>query len=411
MNSHSERGSLRVATALVIGLLSAGTARACDDLRADKAICSTHLLLLWDALNNYRKAHKELPAKLSDLHPQFLTDPEILFCPVARRKGKTILEISRGSEYEDDDTATSYSFEFSLKAIKEFAPKTMRDWKERQMGKIGARIPIVRCHLHGEQRLDLTFAGTIEESGENWEDKFEDVIDTENLDDEYFFSVNEAPQAPRIAAPARPGRPVPRVIIIPPRDPKLLGDKSAVDLSKHYNASTSKAWDGQFANNDLNQLKLGPTVFGGITFDVRGLIQLASKSRLADLFKPEVRGIKVDASCQKLHLLHGCSHGSDDQVGKTIGKIIVHLRDGSVEEREITYGEQVLDWWHSPKAIFNQAENTEVAWTGNNGSTEKELRLYLTTFDLAADSFVDSIDFLSTGDRAAPFVVAISISG
>ena len=88
MNSHSERGSLRVATALVIGLLSAGTARACDDLRADKAICSTHLLLLWDALNNYRKAHKELPAKLSDLHPQFLTDPEILFCPVARRKGK-----------------------------------------------------------------------------------------------------------------------------------------------------------------------------------------------------------------------------------------------------------------------------------------------------------------------------------
>ena len=38
-----------------------------------------------DALNQYRKSHKKLPTKLSDLRGQFLKNGDKLFCPIARR--------------------------------------------------------------------------------------------------------------------------------------------------------------------------------------------------------------------------------------------------------------------------------------------------------------------------------------
>jgi len=62
---------------------------------------------------------------------------------------------------------------------------------------------------------------------------------------------------------------------MPPRDPKA--DKQMLDLSAFYNAALSESWHGG-TENDLAALPAGLQTLDGVKFDIRGIVQLRSKS-------------------------------------------------------------------------------------------------------------------------------------
>src|SRR5262249_20859759 len=130
----------------------------------DKQLCVVNLNLIFDAIQEYRRQYRDrLPAKLSDLIPEFIYDPKTLICPVEEKRWTLRDWTKRRNQkiiYETDyDPHSSYSYEFTTKEVPDFLwrglPKhNRRDWKERQMeqmpklGHAAGLVPIVRCLSH-----------------------------------------------------------------------------------------------------------------------------------------------------------------------------------------------------------------------------------------------------------------------
>src|SRR6267142_4167636 len=128
----------------------------------EKAGCTENLKAIFQAVEAYRRDHKDLPNWLSDLVPQYLSDANLLVCPVCRRTGKT-----EAPPLADPRISSSYLFEFCPVPLGKTAPKaptkTRREWKRRQMSLVGSIVPIVRCRHH-DPILNLAFDGRIYES-------------------------------------------------------------------------------------------------------------------------------------------------------------------------------------------------------------------------------------------------------
>src|SRR5215831_16009776 len=137
--------------------------------------CTKNLKLIYDAIEAYRKEHKDLPNWLSDLVPDYLADANLLVCPVCRRTGQI-----EKPPLADPYIASSYLFEFCPARLGNSAPAnptaTRRDWKERQMAIVGSIVPIVRCRHH-KSALNLAFDGRIYESPPSWETMLTNTVD------------------------------------------------------------------------------------------------------------------------------------------------------------------------------------------------------------------------------------------
>src|SRR5437867_4236783 len=57
----------------------------------EREIDRQHLREIYKAIQAYRKKHGELPNWLSDLYPEFLSDPNVLISPVETRTGQSQL--------------------------------------------------------------------------------------------------------------------------------------------------------------------------------------------------------------------------------------------------------------------------------------------------------------------------------
>src|SRR5271165_6102981 len=55
----------------------------------EKEACTRNLNVIYDAIQAYQFDHKDLPNWLSDLVPDYLSDGNVLICPVCRRTGRT----------------------------------------------------------------------------------------------------------------------------------------------------------------------------------------------------------------------------------------------------------------------------------------------------------------------------------
>src|SRR5579859_4818859 len=133
----------------------------------EKEACRRNLKVIYDAIQAYQFDHKDLPNWLSDLVPDYLTDGNVLICPVCRRTGRT-----ESPPLADPKLACSYVFEFCPVAVGASIPSephhTRREWKRRQMGLVGSAVPMVRCRHHNPM-LNLGFNGSIYESPSQWE--------------------------------------------------------------------------------------------------------------------------------------------------------------------------------------------------------------------------------------------------
>ena len=155
---------------------------------------------MYQAIQAYRRDHKDVPNFLSDLVPKYISDPELLVCPVTKKTKRT----HSVEHLKDPKIPTAYLYEFSPLPMGDIwggGQVRMRDFKRRQMGLVGGEVPIVRCFLH-DRVLNLAFDGRVYESGLNWEDNYADYVEpaawrVENL---FADSAHATPRSPSPAA-------------------------------------------------------------------------------------------------------------------------------------------------------------------------------------------------------------------
>ena len=183
-------------------------------------------------------------------------------------------------------------------------------------------------------------------------------------------------------------------------------------------------WEG---DDDLSRLPTGVVTFGGIAFDVRGVVLLRpGKQRLEYQqyldYPLRVDGIPVGKKIRRLHVLHavvGQAYALNLAVGQfapstLIGSYILNYADGSQHEFEIIYGRDLRDWWLGGRGDpEREVTHARVAWTGSNPFAEQfqaQIRLFLRTYENPRpDVEVVSIDFVSKEAIAAPFLVAMTV--
>ena len=365
----------------------------------ERDACKKNLQTIYTAIEKYQVDHHDLPNWLSDLVPNYVSDPTVLVCPVSRRTGKT-----EGPGLADPNLPSSYLFEFCPLPLGDAAPatptRTRREWKRRQMGLVGSKVPIVRCRQH-EQALNLAFDGAIYESPMMWESLFTNKVSEAELTPARMFA-NEAAQSQEGKRPAER--------TFPPRDPKT--PKQLLDLSKFYTSSVNEAWHGG-TENFLQGLPTGVQNFAGINFDVRGLIQLSAKTPGGNVWPVDVKDIPVKQKCQRIHFLHSGAWGHSTDEGKQLASYVVHYGLNQMRlEIPIIYGRSLRDWHSWPSEPPAPKELVE-AWKGENAITKRagsHLRLFVTTWtNLVPDIEIESLELVSTVQTAAPFVLAITL--
>ena len=196
----------------------------------------------------------------------------------------------------------------------------------------------------------------------------------------------------------------------PARDPKAPPE--LIDLSRHYNAMLSGSWHPGRTGavvSDLAEIPVGVQTLTGVSFDVRGLIQLGSRSQSKLAYPSRVTGMSVEQECQRLHFLHSAVYASGVGNGTILGTYLVRYIDGQTGEIPIVLGTDVADW-------FSQSNEDPgcmvIAWSGTNEESRvqsKTIRLFRTTWENPEpDIAIQSIDFVSGDARGVPFLVAIT---
>jgi hypothetical protein len=369
---------------------------------ADTKDCQANLNRIFGAIQQYRQQHQgKLPDRLSELMRKYISDPDTLVCPYVKRNGG-LRQWRRENRELDFDPNTSYGYEFPKKEITDdlwrgVPKRTWREYKELQvakLGELGLVVPVVRCHFH-QPRLNLALGGRIYESGFYWEKNYEQLVPEEEMTPARLFS-----------GPA--GRKKLAAQDFLPRDSRAA--LRLIDLSEFYNGLLTDSWQG-FPSNHLAQLSSGLHEFGGVPFDVRGVVQLCGEEHDFPFAFPEkLEGIRVNQKLDSIHFLHATAFTV--RPATNIATYVIHYADSRVVEIPIVYGKQIADWWVDPKHPFEPAE-AKVAWTGLNEAAKaygKALRLYRFTWDNPLkDVEVASISLFSHATLAAPFLIAITI--
>ena len=368
----------------------------------EKDGCIRNLTMIYEAIQAYRADHKDLPNWLSDLVPQYINDANVLICPVCRRTGQ-----AETSALADPKIPSSYFFQFCPLPLGRELPndpnRTRREWKRRQMGVVGAVVPLVRCRHHGVT-LNLGFDGKIYESPAMWEMLMSNVVNPADLTPAKLFpSTKEAALARTAASPP--------VLKFERRDPNAKAN--LIGLTDYYNAMLTESWHGMpMSSNDLSSLPTGLQKFGGVEFDVRGIVQLGSKSDSVARFPPQIKGINVGQKCQRLHFLHAVAFANAGDEGREVGKYIVHFAANNLQaEIPIVCGRDVRDW-HSSASEKPGEKELNVAWTGTNAVSKaagRSIRLFLTTWEnITPGVEIQSLDYVSAMGTPAPFLIAIT---
>ncbi len=140
------------------------------------------MMRIYEAIQAYRTDHKELPAYLSDLYPQYIGDTNMFLCPEPHSSN-----IIPFPSLQDPKMQVDYAYEFNANPLRGLfghqGPMTMADFKRLQMAAVGGNVPILRCFLNGlgQRVLNVSFDGKYYESGQYWEDGFTNRIDFERL--------------------------------------------------------------------------------------------------------------------------------------------------------------------------------------------------------------------------------------
>ncbi len=228
----------------------------------------------------------------------------------------------------------------------------------------------------------------------------------------------EAYWSERLAAERQPASPATNRVaphqmprhLWPARRPET--PPNAIDLTPYYNGWLDVAWLPprllENLDNDLAALPTGPATLGGVTFDLRGVVQLATSApEMQGWFPQRITNLIVGRTCQRLHFLHAAT--SDGSIGSKIGRYVLHFADGRQFERELRLHRDLGPWW----GRTDQSKTTApVVWTGDNATSraaKMKLRLFMLTVENPfPETTLSGLDFVSDQKSSAPFLVALT---
>ncbi len=360
---------------VVVGLVVACHG-ADEPAEAQRKQCRRQLLLLRDALENYREQQGDWPASLTNLMPQYVTDGNLLYCPRNVRPGK-----EGGSRYEYE-----FSLSGSINALESVIPggikRKKREWKERQISLVGDAIPLVRCLAHGEDRvLNLPLAGPIYESEKYWEKKFtNEVMTLAGFDDEPLFALEAAVYNS-----------------LTPRDPKAT--PAQVNLEGYYNLRLDDPLIARVAPG------AGFLSRPDWQFDARGAIQLRFSGTNGQPFPKNVLAISINAKCQRLHFLHGISEPL--KPGTIVARYLVRDLRGRLHPMPVAYGRDLVAAGPGVEASPGLAPPRVIEIAGD--AKRPPVKLCLSTWiNPSPDVAIASVDLRSEVTSTAPFILAIT---
>ena len=230
--------------------------------------------------------------------------------------------------------------------------------------------------------------------------------------------------APNAGAAREPHRPPPVVVRVeggvpnpasPTASAMPVRDSAAratqIDLSPHYNVGLTRTvlqLRGNSASNSLSELPRGLQLFAGTLFDTRGIVQLGAQPAELKQFPPQLKDIRIDEKCRRLHFLHGAAFQAAK--GDRIGAYHVRYADGVTADVPIVYGRDVWDWWQVEQDVTGP--NARVAWRGSNPAARqsgKGVILFKLTWENPRPDFkIASVDFESAMQTSAPFLLALT---
>ena len=153
--------------------------------------CKQQLLTIGKAIQAYQKEHGDFPEWLSELHPKYLPDANLLLCPADKVGGKALFP-------PNIDPKMPVSYGYGLHpGYRESTPKNRAMY--------GDVLPLVRCRHHMNKPfecLNLSFAFKVYPSSQVWEYTPEEMYGTpekaikalekglqQHADNEGFFQV------------------------------------------------------------------------------------------------------------------------------------------------------------------------------------------------------------------------------
>jgi hypothetical protein len=194
---------------------------------------------------------------------------------------------------------------------------------------------------------------------------------------------------------------------IAPRDPAT--PVGCLDLSPFYHSALNKPWVwSNPKGNDLANLPQGIVQLGGVTFDIRGVIQLWGRGVYAP-FPVRIERIPVAQQGHRIHFLMGTIH--EEKSGTQVGRYQIHYAHGPPIQVPIVYGQDIWEWWFDLKNRPNIV--AKPVWEGSSAFSQTfHKRVWL--FDVPwentqPDIAIDSIDFVSAMTLSAPFLIAITV--
>ena len=114
----------------------------------DLKTCAQNLITIGKALQTYKKEHGDFPEWLSELHPKYLTNPNVLICPADEEQGVPILPYNT-----DPNLPVSYSYDYD--------PEYYRQWLKHERNVYADANPIVRCPHHANPDSDSTLVSNL----------------------------------------------------------------------------------------------------------------------------------------------------------------------------------------------------------------------------------------------------------
>jgi hypothetical protein len=351
--------------------------------------CRRNLHLIYEAIQAYRRVHKDVPNELAELQPRFLSEARFLTCPTARRLGLTSADITQWGVGR-----ITYGYEFSSQpvpgVISGGSQRSMREWKRLQMGLVGSEVPLVRCHTHERAILNLSFGGRIYESATlDWEQNFKDVVDPKDLT-----------RARRLAAHV-----VVKKIVVPTRNPQT--PPTMIDLSNHYNMSLDEVWPGLEPLQPLADLPTGMVELNGEGFDLRGAIQLGAVRPGLIEYPAAVTNIVIGLQGSNVQLLLATVHATASET--PVADCVFHLSDGRQQRFQVVYGTHLAACL-SDGERFTPPTDSRVAWTALAGEGRKVARLFQCRWSNPfPDQVIESMEFVARKGNAGPLLVALSI--
>ncbi|MGI8605173.1 MAG: hypothetical protein ACR2OZ_19550 [Verrucomicrobiales bacterium] len=187
---------------------------------------------------------------------------------------------------------------------------------------------------------------------------------------------------------------------MPPRDPGL--SPKLIDLTGCYSGDL-------FRSSELYQLALSFVPLKGVSFDLRGYVQLESgtlpdgktfNEKYSGKHPLEQKGIKVGQKSQAIHFLTSTSWGRETR-GAEVARFVMHYDDGSTETMPVKFVDDVAD---QVPATGDPVDAGKVGWRGNLHEISE-----LVWENPHPDKMIKTIGFISAKAKAAPFLIGITL--